>query len=332
MMEKFLLPSTPLSVSPLGLGLAALGRPGYINLGHGEDLEQQHSLEAMEVRTHEMLDAAWAAGIRYFDTARSYGKAEEFLGNWLRRRRIPEAGAVVGSKWGYTYTADWKVKAEAHEVKEHSLERLQQQLRESRRLLGSYLKLYQIHSATPDSGVLEKQEVLEELWRMKGEGMAIGLTLSGPLQARTLEKALRISQNGELLFNTVQASWNLLESSAEPMLKQAHERGMGIIVKEVLANGRLTDRNLEPAFTNKYKKLSHLADRKGCVPEAIAIAAALTKPWADVVLSGATTREQLDSSLQATRVVLSEYETEELRLMAEDSVKYWNKRSALEWN
>lgn len=331
-MKKSILPSTHLSVSPLGLGLAALGRPGYINLGHGDDLGQQHSEEAMEERTHEMLDAAWAAGVRYFDAARSYGKAEEFLGNWLRKRKIPEAEVVVGSKWGYTYTAGWKVKAEAHEIKEHSLERLQQQWKESVRLLGPFLKLYQIHSATLDSGVLEKQEVLEELWRMKRGGQAIGLTLSGPAQAQTLEKALGISHGGQLLFNTVQASWNLLEPSAEPMLQQAHERGMGVIVKEVLANGRLTDRNLEPAFTNKYKVLKHLADKKGCTPEAVAIGAALTRPWADVVLSGATTPAQLDSSLQATGIALNEQEAQGLRFIAEKPAVYWSKRSALEWN
>jgi aryl-alcohol dehydrogenase-like predicted oxidoreductase len=33
-----LLGSTGLAVSPIGLGLAALGRPGYITLGHGSDL------------------------------------------------------------------------------------------------------------------------------------------------------------------------------------------------------------------------------------------------------------------------------------------------------
>lgn len=46
---------------------------------------------------------------RYFDAARSYGKAEEFLGEWLRARNIPTSEVMVGSKWGYTYTADWQI-------------------------------------------------------------------------------------------------------------------------------------------------------------------------------------------------------------------------------
>ena len=79
---------TGLLVSPLGLGLAALGRPGYINLGHADDLGHQYDVTAMEAHAHAVLDAAWAAGVRYFDAARSYGRAEEFLGRWLTSRRF----------------------------------------------------------------------------------------------------------------------------------------------------------------------------------------------------------------------------------------------------
>src|SRR4029079_4138502 len=82
----------------LGLGLAALGRPGYLNIGHGADLGADRSVGALRARTHVVLDAAYAAGVRDFDAARSYGRAEEFLGEWLRSRR--PAGVTVSSKWG----------------------------------------------------------------------------------------------------------------------------------------------------------------------------------------------------------------------------------------
>ena len=77
-----LLGNTGLTVTPLGLGLAALGRPGYINLGHAADLAYDYEVAAMEARAHALLDAAWAAGVRYFDAARSYCRGEEFLGRW----------------------------------------------------------------------------------------------------------------------------------------------------------------------------------------------------------------------------------------------------------
>ena len=76
-------------VTALGLGLAALGRPGYINLGHAEDTRDGRSVEAMRERAFAVLDRAWAAGVRYFDTARSYGRGEAFLGDWLRAPTIP---------------------------------------------------------------------------------------------------------------------------------------------------------------------------------------------------------------------------------------------------
>ena len=63
----------------IGLGLAALGRPGYINLGHDADLGVARTPEALEARCHQVLDAAYAGGVRYFDAARSYGRAEAFL-------------------------------------------------------------------------------------------------------------------------------------------------------------------------------------------------------------------------------------------------------------
>jgi hypothetical protein len=54
--------ATPLVVSRLGLGLAALGRPPYITLGRERDFGVDRSVANLERRCHEMLDAAYAAG------------------------------------------------------------------------------------------------------------------------------------------------------------------------------------------------------------------------------------------------------------------------------
>ena len=108
---------TGLSVSRLGLGLAAVGRPGYITLGRARDLPATRTPDALAARTAELCDAAWASGIRYFDVARSYGRAEEFLARWLTARTVASDAVTVGSKWGYRYTADWSVDATVHEDK-----------------------------------------------------------------------------------------------------------------------------------------------------------------------------------------------------------------------
>src|SRR5439155_13006401 len=150
MVPRTTLGATGIAVSRVGLGLAAVGRPGYINLGRSRDLPER-TVEALYGRTAELLDAAFAAGIRYVDVARSYGRAEEFLTRWLADRRVAPHALTVGSKWGYRYTAGWTVDAAVHEQKELSLARFTAQLAESRALLRDHLDLYQIHSATPES-------------------------------------------------------------------------------------------------------------------------------------------------------------------------------------
>ena len=318
-------------VSALGLGMAALGRPGYINLGHAADLGGQVDVAAMETRARAVLDAAWRAGVRYFDTARSYGRGEEFLGSWLRARAIPTGEVTVGSKWGYTYTAGWRVDAAVHEVKEHTLPVLLRQWAETQANLGAYLRLYQIHSATLDSGVLENRDVLAELARLRGQGVAIGLSLSGADQAAVLDRALAVEVGGARLFDCVQATWNLLEPSAGPALARAHAAGMGVIVKEALANGRLTPRNAEPAFAAKRAILDRQAARLGATPDALALAAALAQPWAGVVLSGAATVDQLESNMAALRVAWDDEAVVALAGLAEEPRAYWERRRQLPW-
>jgi len=309
---------TGLPVTRLGLGLAALGRPGYINLGHGDDLGARKDVATLEREAHAVLDAAYDGGIRYFDAARSYGRAEEFLASWLERRGLSPGAVTVGSKWGYTYTADWHVDAEVHEVKDLSLATLQRQLAESRALLGQHLRLYQIHSATLESGVLDDRALLEELSRLRETGLAIGLTVTGMQQAQTIERALDVG-----IFDTVQATWNLLEQSASSALAAAHEAGLGVIVKEALANGRLTARG-------DVALVQELAERSGATPDALALAVVLAQPWADVVLSGAATVETLRSNLAALELDIEL--PPELTELAEDPATYWKERSALPWN
>jgi aryl-alcohol dehydrogenase-like predicted oxidoreductase len=312
--------STGISVTRLGLGLAALGRPGYINVGHGADLAGRTDVNAMEGNAHAVLDAAYAGGIRYFDAARSYGRAEEFLASWLRERSLTPSDVTVGSKWGYTYTADWRIDAEVHEEKDLSVETLRRQLPETLAHLSPYLRLYQIHSATVESGVLDDQAVLGELDNVRARGIAVGLTVTGRGQRETIERALDLGR-----FDSVQATWNLLERRAEPVLAACHEAGMGVIVKEALANGRLAARGDAPLLVDAGR-------RRRVGPDAVALAVAMAQPWADVVLSGATTADELESNLAASSLEVDDDLLAELEALREDADDYWRTRAALPWN
>ncbi|NND03035.1 MAG: aldo/keto reductase [Acidimicrobiia bacterium] len=307
-------------VSRLGLGLAALGRPAYINVGHHSDLAGHRDIAGLSLHTHHILDLALEHGVRYFDAARSYGKAEEFLASWIDGQEGTLHDVVVGSKWGYSYVADWDDDAVVHEVKSHDLVTLDRQIHESLQLLHDNLDIYQIHSATEDSGVLRSADVLLRLGELRDEGLTIGLTTSGPDQAVTIRHALEVEVGGSPLFGTIQATWNVLEPSAGAALAEAHDAGVGVIVKEALANGRLTHPDSRAAMSLQHA--IHDVPR-----DAAALAAALAQPWADVVLSGAATEDQLRDNTAAFDV-----EVPDLSHLVEPSEEYWTRRSMLDWN
>ena len=310
-------------MTSLGLGLAALGRPAYMTLGRDRDFGAERSVEAMQRRCHDMLDAAYARDIRYVDAARSYGLAERFLASWCETRQLALDAITIGSKWGYTYTGGWQMDAAVHETKRLAVDTLRRQWAESRALLGARLRLYQIHSATLESGVLDDRAVLDELARMRGEGVAIGLTVTGPRQGDTIRHALAVRVDGVNPFSSVQATWNLLEPSAAPALAEAHAAGWRVIVKEVLANGRLTNAHADASTA----ALLHPAATAGTTLDALAVAAALSQPWTTTVLSGAVTDAQLDSHASA-RALLP---LTPLPSAAEAPEAYWRRRGGLAW-
>ncbi|MFC9632836.1 aldo/keto reductase [Streptomyces mirabilis] len=308
----------------IGLGLAAVGRPGYINLGRDHELGEDRSVETLRARTHELLDAAYAQGVRYFDAARSYGRSEEFLADWLKSR--PDVDdVVIGSKWGYTYTADWTTDAEQHEVKDHTLATYERQRAETAALLGDRLDLYQIHSVTPDSPALTDKELHAKLAEAAAQGLSVGFSTSGPAQADAIRAALAVTVDGEPLFRTVQSTYNVLETSAAPALAEAHDAGLTVIVKEGMANGRLAAEHAPDA-------VRAIAEETGLGADAVALALILRQPWAGVVLSGAATSAQLASNLHAAVVDLDEDQLTRLAALAEDPDVYWERRGQLPWH
>ncbi|HJQ53645.1 MAG TPA: aldo/keto reductase [Gemmatimonadaceae bacterium] len=316
------------------LGTAALGRPGYVTLNHAAALGGNYDPAAMESHAHDVLDVARAAGIRYIDCARSYGRAEDFVASWLALRGIAAGEFVIASKWGYTYTAGWSTTAEQHEVKDHSLATFNRQLAESVDRLGAHLSLYQIHSVTAESTTLDDDALIDAIARLREKGIRAGLTVSGPRQDVAIRRSLEVRRDGERVFDSVQATWNLLERGAESALTEARAAGMKVVVKEALANGRLTDDNryYESVLSPLVAKIREIADSRATTIDMLALGAALAQPWADIVLSGAATVAQLEANVEAIGFGWGEEIEAEVRAIAIDSADYWRARSGFDWN
>lgn len=313
----------------IGLGLAALGRPEYINIKEDESLDKSET--AFKQNALTVLDAAYLFGIRYFDTAPSYGKGEAFLQEWNDSRGHPDI--ALGTKWGYTYMANWELGyAGKHEIKEHSLEKLLEQWQHSKALLPN-LKYYQVHSATFDSRILENEAVLNHLYQLKkSKGLTIGITTSGVNQKAVVTAALNIKIENELLFDSFQVTYNVFEQDPFNVLKQVLLQGKEVIVKEALANGRVFPNEKFDNYKKAYQVLNQLSKKYKVAIDAVALRFVIDNLHPTYVLSGASNSLQLKQNLKALTFKLSSSDLELLRSLSCSSAVYWNERNQLNWN
>ena len=188
-----------------------------------------------------------------------------------------------------------------------------------------WLRLYQVHSLTVDSPLWTDRALLAALAEVRAGGLELGFSTSGPAQADAVRRGLQLTVDGQPLFTSVQTTWNLLERSAGEALADAHAAGARVVVKEALANGRLT----APGSPDTAG-LEPVARAEGVGVDAVALAAALTQPWADVVMSGAVTVSQLASNVAATELALGP-DVADL-VVAEPAPEYWDRRSGLSWH
>ena len=307
----------------IGLGLAALGRPEYINIRTDNAIDK--SEDAFKQNTFHVLNYAYQKGIRYFDTAPSYGKGEAFLQEWNNLNKYNDV--ILGTKWGYTYVANWELGYTGkHEIKEHSLDKLNEQWKISKNLLPK-LKIYQVHSATFESGILKNQPVLNKLNDLKTEfNLQIAISTSGANQKDIIEEALKIEINNQPLFDSFQVTYNVLEQSTISILKTLKQRNKTIIIKEALANGRVFNANLY------LTKLENLSKKYNVGIDALSLRFVMDSLQPNYVLSGASNTSQLEQNLKALDFKLTNEDINSLSMLKNNREDYWNERNELEWN
>jgi aryl-alcohol dehydrogenase-like predicted oxidoreductase len=184
---------------------------------------------------------------------------------------------------------------------------------------------------TAESKTLDDKAVIDAIARLRDRGIRAGLSVSGAGQAVAIRRSLEVRRDGERVFDSVQATWNLLERGADSALKDAHDAGMTVVVKESLANGRLSHGIQDEMAFPSVAQIRELAESRGTTVEMLALGAALARPWADVVLTGAATVGQIQSNAAALELDYDAELEEQLRSVSIASEKYWRARSSFRW-
>jgi aryl-alcohol dehydrogenase-like predicted oxidoreductase len=186
-------------------------------------------------------------------------------------------------------------------------------MEKSKQLLPN-LKLYQIHSVTQESEVLESTEVLKKLYLIKKENnIEIGLSTSGSKQIEVIKKALNIKINDEPLFTSFQVTFNVLDQSLLEIKDKIKDKK--IIIKEALANGRILS-NQYLNYSALQNETAKLATKYKVTIDAIAIRFCMDCFKGSTVLSGANNLVHLQQNLKANEFELENIELEKLKSFA----------------
>lgn len=316
-----------LKESKIGLGTAAIGRPLYINIKDEKIHKRDFDYSSFKNEGINFLNEAYKTGITHFDSSPGYGIAEEMLIDFSKDKNLKNL--TISTKWGYTYVANFDENAKTHEIKNHSLEKLNEQWENSKKLL-PFLKTYQIHSVTTDSDVLKNKEVINRLIALKKEyNLEIGLSTSGKDQIEVIKQAIRVNNEVGNLFSTFQVTFNLLDQSLLTIKNEI--KNYNIIIKESLANGRIIASNNDK-YTSLQKHLQLLAQKYNVTEDAIAIRYCMDAIKGSIVLSGANNLKHLNQNLKASTFKLTDQEITRLESFAISPKEYWEERKQLVWN
>ena len=320
-MEYVRLGRTGLQVSRICLGCMTYGRAADGNVtGPG-----RHAWSLSEEESRPFLQAAWDAGVNFFDTANVYssGASEEVLGRWarssVRREAIVIATKVQGVMRDEPNGKGLSRKAILFEA-EQSL----------RRLETDYIDLYQIHRWDAETPIEETMEALHDLVRA-GKVRYLGASSMYAWQFVKAQSAAE--KHGWTKFVSMQNHYNLLYREEErEMIGACLDEGVGLIPWSPLARGRLarpvdakatqrleTDRfgktlyaGTEEADRKVIQASEQLAKEKSLPMATVALAWLLGRPGVAAPILGASKPGQLEDALKAVEVKLTADEVKRL--------------------
>jgi len=274
---------------------------------------------ADEDMSFKLLDRFLAAGLNAIDTADTYsmwvqghkgGESETVIGNWLKARGGRDK-VVIATKVGWDQKQGGLARDRIMAKAEASLRRLQT----------DYIDLYQSHVDDPVTPLEETLAAHEALIR-QGKVRAVGCSNH---TAPRLKEALQVSAaKGLARYESLQPHYNLYqradyERELEPL---ALKEGIGVIPYYGLASGFLTGKYRSEADFGKSPRgggagamlnerglrilaaLDEVVARTQSAPASVALAWLMARPSITAPIASATTIEQLEELIAATRLKL----------------------------
>ena len=236
----------------------------------------------------EAVRRAIELGVDYMDTSAGYGDSERLLGlaladGWRERVYLQTKTGTHRDRRG-DYSGEgtrWSV--------ENSL----------RRLRTDYLDAVLIHDPADIEPALAPGGALDELWRMKEEGI-VGHVGLGCRQQHFHRRAI---ETGRLEIVLTFLDYNLMnQSAAATTLPLARERGVGVILASALGLGRLTgvepDRGAEPLAHRMWQ----WCRERGVNIRHLSMQFCLAADIEGIVLAGPKDRKEVDDAIEAATV------------------------------
>jgi aryl-alcohol dehydrogenase-like predicted oxidoreductase len=267
-------------------------------------------------RAKSCVDAAFDAGINFFDTANVYGRgaAETLLGEVLSGRE--RSSYVLATKvfFPMSDTDRGLSAAQIHKQIDASLTRLQT----------DYVDLYQCHRYDSHTPLEETMTALTEVVH-SGKARHIGFS---EWSAEMIERSLELPHAARWISSQPQYSmlWRAPEAEVIPLCEQ---EGISQIVWSPLAQGVLTgkylpgepppadsraasesmggfiERLVEPRVLEAVQRLAPVAAEAGLTMVQLALAWVLRQPNVASAIVGASRPEQVHANVSAAGIVLS---------------------------
>jgi aryl-alcohol dehydrogenase-like predicted oxidoreductase len=298
-----------------------------------------------EAEGHEQLDYAVAHGVNFIDTAElyaippkagTYGRTEEIIGSWLKRRgnrdRVILASKIAGPGVGWVdHIRNGRTRFDRNNIESALHDTLQ-------RLQTDYLDLYQLHWPERDTNCFGRLGYVhgerpftppEETLAVLGELVTAGKIRHLGLSNETPWGVMKFLQAAEKLnlprVVSIQNPYSLLNRTFEVGLAEvAHREAAGLLAYSPLGFGVLSGKYIEghdqardrlrlfphyDRYSNPQAKLATaaytaLAHRHGLRPAQMALAFINSRSFLTSTIIGATTMEQLRENIGSIDVTL----------------------------